>query len=136
VRWEFFDGGRRRGRIAQLESQRQQLGHQLRDLLDGIRLELEESLAAYRTERERWLAAETAATAAREASRVARTSYREGVALQTDWLDAQRQETEAEILAVEAYYDARREAARLARAVGAYPTEAIPTAAPGAEDMP
>jgi HAE1 family hydrophobic/amphiphilic exporter-1 len=136
VRWEFFDGGRRRGRIAQLESQRQQLGHQLRDLLDGIRLELEESLAAYRTERERWLAAETAATAAREASRVARTSYREGVALQTDWLDAQRQETEAEILAVEAYYDARREAARLARAVGAYPTEEIPTAAPGAEDMP
>jgi HAE1 family hydrophobic/amphiphilic exporter-1 len=123
LRWELFDGGRRKGQIAQLESQRQQLGHRLRDLLGAIRQELEESRTAYRTAQERWRAAETAATAAREASRVARESYREGVALQTDWLDAQRQETEAEILAVEAYYDARKEAARLARSVGSYPTE-------------
>lgn len=123
VRWEFFDGGRRKGQIARLESQRQQLAYQLDDLLGRIRLDLEESLAAYRTALERWRSAETAAAAAREASRVARESYREGVALQTDWLDAQRQETEAEILAVETYYDARTEAVRLARAVGAYPTE-------------
>lgn len=123
VRWELFDGGRRKGRIARLESQREQLAYQLDDLLSLIRLDLEQSLAAYRTAQERWRAAQTAATAAREASRVARESYREGVALQTDWLDAQRQETEAEILAVETYYEARTEAARLARAVGAYPTE-------------
>jgi len=135
VRWEFFDGGRRRGQIAQYESQRRQLAHQLDDLRDAIQLELETALSAYRTERERWLAAETAATAAREASRVARESYREGVALQTDWLDAQRQETEAEILAVEAYYDARREAARMARAVGAYPDVDLAAAtAAGAQD--
>ena len=59
---------------------------------------------------------------------MARESYREGVALQTDWLDAQRQEAESEILAVEAYYEARREAARLARAVGALPTRGWTTA--------
>lgn len=122
LRWEFFDGGRRKGQIAQFESQRQQLGHRLRDLLSTIRLEIDESRTDYRTAIERWWAAETAATAAREASRVARESYREGVALQTDWLDAQRQEAESESLAVEAYYEARREAARLARAVGALPT--------------
>lgn len=122
--WEFFDGGRRRGQIEQMESQRRQLAFQLADLLDTIELDLSRSLAAYRTALERSRAAQTAVTAAREASRVARDSYREGVALQTDWLDAQRQETEAEIVAVDAYYDARREAARLARAVGAYPTEA------------
>lgn len=133
VRWELFDGGRRRGQVAQLESQRQQLGHRLRDLLSTIRLDLEQTLSAYRTARERWRAAETAAAAAREASRVARESYRQGVVLQTDWLDAQRQETEAEILAVEAYYDARREAARLARVVGSYPTEGWAEAAPGVE---
>jgi outer membrane protein TolC len=132
LRWELFDGGRRKGQVAQLESQRQQLGYQLRDLLGAIRLELEESRTAYRTAQERWRAAETAATAAREASRVARESYREGVALQTDWLDAQRQEAEAEILAVEAYYDARKEAARLARSVGSYPTEGW--TAPAAEE--
>jgi len=132
LRWELFDGGRRKGQIAQLESQRQQLGYQLQDLLGAIRLQLEESRTAYRTAQERWRAAETAATAAREASRVARESYREGVALQTDWLDAQRQEAEAEILAVEAYYDARKEAARLARSVGSYPTEGWK--APAAEE--
>ena len=128
LRWEFFDGGRRKGQIAQFESQRQQLGHRLRDLLSTIRLEIDESRTDYRTAIERWWAAETAATAAREASRVARESYREGVALQTDWLDAQRQEAESEILAVEAYYEARREAARLARAVGALPTRGWTTA--------
>ena len=123
LRWEFFDGGRRKGEVAQLESRRQQLGHRLRDLMSTIRFELEESLSAYRTANERWWAAQTAATAAREASRVARESYREGVALQTDWLDAQRQEAESELLAVDAYYEARQEAARLARAVGAFPTD-------------
>lgn len=55
------------------------------------------------------------------------------MALQTDWLDAQRQETEAEIAAVDAYYDARRQAARLARAVGAYPTEGALAAEAGAQ---
>jgi len=131
--WEFFDGGRRRGQIEQLESQRRQLGHRLADLLDSIELDLARSRASYRSALERYRAARTAVIAAREASRVARASYREGVALQTDWLDAQRQETEAEIAAVGAYYDARRQAARLARAVGAYPTEGAIGAEPGLE---
>ncbi len=133
--WEFFDGGRRRGQIEQLESQRRQLGHRLADLLDSIELDLARARASYRSALERYRAARTAVIAAREASRVARASYREGVALQTDWLDAQRQETEAEIAAVDAYYDARRQAARLARATGAYPGEG-PIAAYPSEGAP
>ncbi|HEX2254408.1 MAG TPA: TolC family protein, partial [Thermoanaerobaculia bacterium] len=129
LRWEFFDGGRRAGQIAQFESQRRQLALQQEDLAAEIRLDLEEALTSYRTALARWESAEVAAAAAREASRVAKDSYQEGVALQTDWLDAQRQETETEILAVDAYYDARREAARLARAVGTLPSAQWPSAA-------
>lgn len=123
--WSFFDGGRRRGQIEQLESQRRQLELQRRDLEAAIRLEVEEARIDYQTAVARYRAAAVAAAAAREAARVARESYEEGVALQADWLDAQRQETEAGILVVEAYYDARQEAARLARALGTLPSEGL-----------
>ncbi len=136
VSWSLFDGGRRKGRIAQLESQRRQLALAQEDLLAAIRQEVEEAATAYRTARARWQAAETAAAAAREASRVARESYQEGVALQTDWLDAQRQETETEIQAVDAYYDARRETARLARALGAFPGDGLPATGAAAVGAP
>jgi outer membrane protein len=120
--WELFDGGRRKSEIARLESQRRQLEWQRRDVLNGIRLELERAAADYQTARARERAAEIAAAAAREASRVAEESYREGVALQSEWLDAQQRYTEAEIVRVEAFYDALIEEARLARALGYVPT--------------
>jgi outer membrane protein TolC len=140
LRWEFFDGGRRKGEIAQFESQRRQLDWQVRDLLNRIRLEIEQARTDYETARARHRAAQVAADAAREASRVARESYQEGVALQADWLDAAQRATEAEIRLVEAYYTARVEAARLARALGQLPAENGPgsfapqeAAAPGSE---
>jgi outer membrane protein TolC len=97
-----------------------------RDLEAEIRQQVEEARIDYQTAVARFRAAAVAAAAAREAARVARESYEEGVALQADWLDAQRQETETGILVVEAYYDARQEAARLARAVGTLPSEQLP----------
>jgi HAE1 family hydrophobic/amphiphilic exporter-1 len=124
--WSFFDGGRRRGQIEQLQSQARQLELARRDLEAEIRQEVEEARIDYETAVARYRAATVAAAAAREAARVARESYEQGVALQADWLDAQRQETEAGILVVEAYYDARQEAARLARALGTLPSEALP----------
>ncbi|HUO86364.1 MAG TPA: TolC family protein, partial [Thermoanaerobaculia bacterium] len=93
VNWSFFDGGRRRGQIAQLESQRRQVELERRDLAAAIRLEVEQALIDYRTAVARFRAAAVASAASREAARVARESYEEGVALLTDWLDAQRQET-------------------------------------------
>ncbi len=85
--------------------------------------ELASGLAEYRTARARCESSAVAAAAAREARRVARESYEQGVALLTDLLDAQRQEAEAQLLEVEAFYDARIQAARLARALGQLPTE-------------
>jgi len=123
MRWELFDGGRRKGQIAQLESQRQQLGWQLRDLEDQILLDIETARASYRAALERLVAAEVAAETAREAARVADETYREGVTLQADLLDARQEEVRSEIERIDAVYGARTEAARLARAVGEYPTE-------------
>jgi HAE1 family hydrophobic/amphiphilic exporter-1 len=136
VTWSFFDGGRRKGQIAQLESQRRQLEHRRRDLAAEIHQEVAEALTGYRTAVARWRAAQAAAEASREAARVAREGYQEGVALQADWLDAQRQETETEIEAVEAFYDARQEAARLARAVGVLPGEGLPAGTSAAGEPP
>jgi len=123
VRWELFDGGRRKGQIAQLESQDQQLAWKLRDLEDQIDLDIETALSSYRAALERLQAAQAAAEAAREAARVAEETYREGVTLQADLLDAQQQEISAEIERIDAVFQARTEAARLARAVGEYPMD-------------
>jgi outer membrane protein TolC len=129
LRWSFFDSGRRGGRIAQFESQRQQLAYLLADLERRIELEIREGLTAYDTSRARLAASISAAAAAREAARVARANYEEGLALLTDLLDAQRFEIEAEVLEVAAYYDAQVTAARLSRALGLLPTAVWPAAA-------
>jgi outer membrane protein TolC len=122
MRWELFEGGRRRAQLARFESQQRQLEWQYRDLLNRVALEVEQALAEYRTAQERWRSAEFSAQAAREARRVARENYAEGVALHTALLDAQERETEAEVLLVDAYYDALINAARLSRALGLVPT--------------
>ncbi|HSM50884.1 MAG TPA: TolC family protein [Thermoanaerobaculia bacterium] len=124
LKWELFDGFRRRGQLAQIESQRSQLDLLLADLESRIAVEVREGLTAYRTALARAEAARAAASAAGEASRVARANFEEGVALLSDLLDAQRRETEAEVLEVDAVYEARLISVRLARAVGHLPTEA------------
>jgi outer membrane protein TolC len=123
LRWELFDGGRRKGEVAQLESQRQQLGWQLRDLESRIVLDIETALARYRAAAASLAAARTAAEAAREASRVAAETYREGVSLQADLLDAQQREVAAEIRLISDAASTLIEAARLSRAIGEYPTD-------------
>ncbi len=123
--WSLFDGGRRKSQAAQLDSRRDQLGWQLADLESGIAAEIEEALAELRTAGERWRAAQVSAETAGEATRVARDSYQQGVALQADLLAAQEQEIQAELVLIESFYDARIADARLRRAVGVLPTAAL-----------
>ncbi len=123
VNWSLFDGGRRKGQVAQLESRREQLAWQLEDLENRITFEIEQAAAEYRTARERCRAARIAARAAREASHVAGESYQLGVAIQADLLDSQEQEIQAEFVLVDAFYDALIKAARLHRALGQLPTQ-------------
>jgi HAE1 family hydrophobic/amphiphilic exporter-1 len=128
--WELFDGGRRKGQVAQLRSQKEQLRWQLMDLLNRVTLEIRNALTEYETAQARWQASEASAEAAREASRVAQDSYYEGVAIQNDWLSAQEQETQAEVLLVDAYYSALIQAARLSRSLGQLPTESWEESSP------
>ncbi len=123
VTWSLFDGGRRKGQMAQLESRRRQLEWQLEELENEIARQIEEALVEYRTARHRLRAAKVAAEAASEAARVALESYREGVAIQADLLDAQEDEIQAEFIRVESFYDAWIKAAKLLRSVGRLPTE-------------
>jgi len=143
LRWELFDGGRRKGQIAQLESQSQQLAWQLQDVESQIVLDIETALSSYRAALERLQAAQVAVETAREAARVAAETYQEGVTLQTDLLDAQQEEVRAEIERVDAVFQARTEAARLSRAIGQYPTDTgwagagtVPVDPPKSSDQP
>ncbi len=120
--WPFFDGGRRRGQIEQFESQRRQVALRRAELEAAIRLETDEAWTNYATALSRAASAETFAQAAQEAERVARATYEEGVATQTDLLDAQRNAVIAQVSAIEARYEALVEASRLSRAVGLLPT--------------
>ncbi len=121
--WPFFDGGRRRGQIEQFESQRRQIALRRAELEATIRLETDQAWTNYATAHSRAASAEIFAKAAQEAERVARATYEEGVATQTDLLDAQRNAVIAQVSAIEARYEALVEASRLSRAVGLLPTE-------------
>lgn len=121
--WDFFDGGRRRGQIAQIDSQRQQLRFHREDLGNQIDLQVDQAWTGYHSARQRLDAAIKSAAAAREARRVAEENYREGVALQADLLSAQEREIKAEVQRVRALYDSWEQAVRLARAVGYLPTQ-------------
>jgi len=116
--WSFFDGGRRKAQVAQLDSQQDQLEWQIAALYNNVKQEVESALTEYETALSRWDAAEISAQVAREANRVAQENYAEGVALQTDLLTAQEREISAEVVRVQSYYSARISAARMARAVG------------------
>ncbi len=124
MRWEFYDGGRRRGQVAQLDSQKQQLVWQLAALHNQVEQEVLSALTGYEASLKSWEAAEISAEASREASRVAGESYRQGVTLQTDLLTAQEREVVAEVTLVQAYFGARISATRLARAAGLQADEA------------
>jgi len=107
------------------QSRRLVLDHRPTGMADDttVRLETDQAWTNYATALSRAASAETFAQAAQEAVRVARATYEEGVATQTDLLDAQRNAVLAQVSAIEARYEALIEASRLSRAVGLLPTE-------------
>lgn len=128
--WDLFDGGRRRGQVAQLESQMRQLAWQRQDLERQIAEEIAVAHSELAAARAREGAADVALEAAREANRVAQESYQEGVALQADVLAAQEQETQGALESIEARFDAFIQWVRLERSLGRIP--ALPADSPGA----
>lgn len=127
LRWSVFDGGRRKGERAQLDSQRQQLLLRQQDVLHQIAGELATILADYETARQRFVAAGWVREVAAEARQVALESYQQGVALQADLIAAQDEEIQAELDQINAFYDGRIHGVRLRRALGLLPTTPLPT---------
>lgn len=128
--WSVFDGGRRKGQVAQLESQSNQTDWRRRALRDAIAAEVAVARAAYDTARATHRAARTASQVADEAERVARESYRLGVALEIDLLDAQEQATARRLGVVDATLDTLVAAVAVRRAVGLLPTAPLPMSVP------
>ena len=123
MRWRVFDGGRRRGRLAQIASQQAQTQWRKQDLDNQVRAETTAAREAYRAAHATLVAARISADAAQEAQRVAAETFALGVALLTDVLDAQELALRAQLEAVEASADVGIAATRLARALGQLPTQ-------------
>lgn len=137
VRWSLFDGGRRKGQVAQLDSQRQQLSWQQRELSQRIVGQLMVASAEYETARQRLLASDAALEAAEEARRVASETYRQGVALQADLIAAQDEEIQAQLGRIAALFDGLIKGTRLRRALGRLPVEPLPgDPTPGEDALP
>lgn len=128
--WNVFDGGRVAGQVAQIDSQAMQLQWRREELRRQVVAEIEQSRAALHTALETERASAASAAAASEAARVAAETYRQGVALQADLLDAQDRQIAAELSATRATLDRQVQWARLKRAVGRLPTAPLHTPSP------
>jgi len=118
VNWKVLDGGRARSSAAQTEAQAEALRAQLRDLESRIRLdvtnrqlELESTLAGR-------VVAQRGIEAARDAVRVARDRYKEGVLSSTELLDAETRLLRAELEATQTDAQIQIARANLSRALG------------------
>ncbi|MEM6795389.1 MAG: TolC family protein, partial [Acidobacteriota bacterium] len=123
--WQLFDGGRRQGELVQLDSRREQQRLRLIEQRRQARAEVEQALVDLETGRTRRDAALQSAAATREAARVADESYRLGVALQADALDAADRAVRQQLTATRADFETRKAEARLKRTVGLMPTASL-----------
>ncbi len=118
VNWKVLDGGRSSASTAQAQAQAEALRAQLADLEARIRLdvttrhlELESALAGK-------LVARRGIEAARDAVRVARDRYKEGVLSSSELLDAETRLLRAELESTQTEAQIQVAKANLARAVG------------------
>lgn len=116
--WSLSDGGKRAGQLVQLESQQRQTELRLAALRLEVEAEVERAWVVARAAAEERSASREALVAAREAARVARESWEQGVALQLDVLQAEDLARQAELATIQADLAAWSAAIDLARARG------------------
>ena len=129
--WNLFDGFRKKGQVAQINSQIRQVSLQESDLRNQIRYEIEQAVLQYSTALKKMDVSKLHVEVARKAVQVAEASYQEGVALQTDWLDAQQDARRARLNLILAELNAMQSRIDLNRSIGEMPT-AKPMATPAA----
>jgi multidrug efflux system outer membrane protein len=118
--WHVYDGGERKAKIAQIQAQIRQLTLRQQDLIYQIKLEVTQARKTYQTALAELHAAKTGAAVSAEAFHVAELSYREGVALHNDLLDAQQQALSANTAVLQAELAVARSVLDLYRAHGTW----------------
>jgi outer membrane protein TolC len=113
-----FDGGRSRAAAAQARAQAEALRHQIEDLERRVRLEVKSRVLDISTAEAAVQVADRALEAAREATRVERDRYQEGVTASADLLDAETRLLRAGVDRTNAVAAVSLARARLDKAVG------------------
>jgi outer membrane protein TolC len=118
LRWSLFDGGRVRAEAAEAAANRRATEARLRDFDSTIEVEIRQRMAELRSAGAAIEAAEAGVRAASEARRVIAERFSEGVATNTDVLNAQTALLQAELDVTRARANAELAGARLVRAQG------------------
>ncbi|MFA4915890.1 MAG: TolC family protein [Syntrophales bacterium] len=114
----LFQGGLTRAEISKIDSQRMRLVEEKNKLIDDIRLEVEKSLLAVKTARDRVAVSKNAVQQAEENLSINRAKYEEGAGTATDVLDAVTLLTVAETNNYKSLYDLKKAEAAVLYATG------------------
>lgn len=118
LNWKVLDGGRSANLAAQAQAQTEALRAQLADLESRIRLEVITRRIDLDTALAGKALAQRGIEAARDAVRVARDRYKEGVLSSSDLLDAETRQLRAELEAAQTDAQIQIAIANLTRAIG------------------
>ncbi|HUP42249.1 MAG TPA: TolC family protein [Thermoanaerobaculia bacterium] len=92
---DVFDGGERRGRVAQAEASLERERQRLSQLSEGVRLEVEQAYRTVRAAREWVIASRDTVARAEKALEIAQLRFRNGLSTQLELDDAELAVTEA-----------------------------------------
>ena len=118
VNWKVLDGGRSNAAAAQTVAQAEALRAQLADLEARVRLDVTTRRLELDSAKAGQAVAQRAIEAARDAVRVSRDRYQEGVLTSSELLDAETRLLRAELEATQAGAQIQVALANLQRAVG------------------
>ena len=118
LQWRLWDRGQALSRNRQAKAGMRQIEAYRRQLRDGIQLEVDQALAAYREADEQKLVADEAVELAIESLRLARLNFSEGVARNVDVLEAQTALSGSRLDALGAETNYRIAVARMRKAAG------------------
>ncbi|PIE90809.1 MAG: hypothetical protein CR997_04075 [Acidobacteria bacterium] len=125
--WKVFDGGNRNGKVARLKSQVDQTELQRINIVSEIEYQVEQAWLVYQTSLEKLTASELGVRVSKEALSVAESNYREGISVQTDWLDAQQIARKAKLDLLITQLNTKQAQFNLLRAIGNMPLQSWQT---------
>lgn len=118
VRWQLFDGGRRRYEAGALDRSAEAVGERRLDALTAIELQVREAWLDVGEAEKRMQVTQAALAQSEENLTVSRDRYAEGIGTNTEVLDAEALRVQAATNYYNAVYDAVGAHMRLRRAVG------------------